>query len=144
MRFLQLLGAWSRRRLSALLSSTQAPLVEPRDKSAPARNAQARSRDLAQEEARKMLAQRQREPGRRKPGNVKPGEATRASMHGPLLEPLRDAARPQQPPSRKPSGPVVLAIEPVDPDRSVVEQDETEPMPFYTSAHERDEKAGRR
>jgi len=47
-------------------------------------------------------------------------------------------------PRRVASRPVVLVIEPVDPDIYLGEQEETEPMPFYTSPPARDEKSGRR
>lgn len=60
-----------------------------------------------------------------------------------LLRGPRPAVDPPQPP-RVPTKPVVLVIPPVDPDISIGEQEETAPMPFYTSPEFRDEKAGRR
>ena len=137
---MKLLGAWLSRRWSALLSSTQRPLVEPRVKGRYVQHDSrpkppAVTRDPAYEEARQKLAERQREHASRKPG-----ESTRASVHGPLFETFRD----KPPIARNSNGPVVLAIDPIDPNRPVIEQDETEPMPFYTSPLERDEKVKRR
>jgi hypothetical protein len=140
MGLIKLLGAWLMRRWLALVSSTKQPLVENRVKGgyvqhkSPSKSAVV-TRDPAHEEARQKLAERQRDHATRKPA-----ESTRASMHGPLFEPLRE----KPPIARKSNGPVVLAIEPIDPDRPVIEQEETEPMPFYTSPLERDEKVKRR
>ena len=140
MGLIKFIGAWVKRRWAAVLSSTRRPLVEPRVKGgyAPHRT---RSRpsaptgDPAYGEARRKLTERQRDHATRRQG-----EAPRANVHVPLFEPLND----KPPIARKSNGPVVLAIEPIDPNRPIIEQDETEPMPFYTSPLERDEKAKRR